>query len=223
MHGKVKVAGRVAGVALAAQAQLAAVADAGRDIDLQAGSRTAGRKRDLLGAAPAGFLEGDLDLGFDVGTAARTPAAEHTAEGVAPGLPAKTAVAGHAAEKRFEKVAVHSAAAEVLAVEIEVEILEARAAGELLAMLPVRAELVVHTALLVVLQDFVGLVYLLEPVLGGLVAGVEVRMIFAGKLLVGLRYLIFASRTLNAQQFVIILVFYSHFLSPEQRYPPYRY
>ena len=132
----------------------------------------------------------------------------------------------HAAHERilFEKLKANQEkiSSQALLSPISVR-LSPSAAGELLAMLPVRAELIVHAALLVVLEDFVGFVDLLELVFSGLVAGVQVGVILAGELFVRLRYLIFARRTLNAQQLVIILVFYSHFLSPEWRFPPYRY
>ena len=52
--------------------------------------------------------------------------------------------------------------------------------------LPVRAELVVELALLGVGQDRVGLVDVLEPLLGGLVARVPVRMVLARELAEGL-------------------------------------
>ena len=136
-------------------------------------------------------------------TAAKT--AEGT-EGI--GLTSEAAASTEIAEEGFEEVAVY-AAAEVLAIEIEVEILEARAAGELLAVLPVGAELIVHTALFVILEDFVGFVDVFELVLGGLVAGVEIGMVLAGELLVRLGYLFFAGRAFHAQQLIHLQYLFS--------------
>ena len=59
MDSEVKIARRVAGIAFSAQAELSAVAYAGGNVYLQAGGRSSGRERDLLGAAPASFLEGE--------------------------------------------------------------------------------------------------------------------------------------------------------------------
>ena len=72
MHGKVKIACRITGIALAAQAELAAVADTGGDGDLEAGSRDARAERDLLGTASASLFQCDVYFGLDVGTATRT-------------------------------------------------------------------------------------------------------------------------------------------------------
>ena len=72
MHGKVKIACRITGIALAAQAELAAVADTSGDGDLEAGSRAARAERDLLGTASASLFQRDVYFGLDVGTATRT-------------------------------------------------------------------------------------------------------------------------------------------------------
>jgi len=79
---------------------------------------------------------------------------------------------------------------------------------ELLALLPVRSELVIELPFLGVLQDFIGFVDFLEFLLSRLVAGIEVGMVFSGKLLVGPGYGRVIRATLNAKQFVIIFIGY---------------
>ena len=54
------------------------------------------------------------------------------------------------------------------------------------AVLGVEAVLIVHLALLGIAQDVVGFLDVLESLLGGLIAGIQIRMIFARKLPVGL-------------------------------------
>ena len=72
------------------------------------------------------------------------------------------------------------------------------------------AELVVHLLLLGIAQDVVGFLDLLEAVLGGLVARVDVRMVLARQLSVRLLYLFLGGGSLNAQDFVEILVSVRH-------------
>ena len=83
-----------------------------------------------------------------------------------------------------------------------------RIALELLALLPVRSELVIELPFLGVLQDFIGFVDFLEFFLSRLVAGIEVGMVFSGKLLVGFGYGRVIRATVNAKQFVIIFIGY---------------
>ena len=83
-----------------------------------------------------------------------------------------------------------------------------RIALELLALLPVRSELVIELPFLGVLQDFIGFVDFLEFFLSRLVAGIEVGMVFSGKLLVGFGYGCVIRATVNAKQFVLIFIGY---------------
>src|SRR4029077_13026218 len=75
----------------------------------------------------------------------------------------------------------------------------------LLVLLPARPELVVLLPLLRIAEDLVGLVDLLEPLLGRLVALVHVRVMFAGELAEGGPDLLLGSRPGNAQGRVVIL------------------
>ena len=65
-------------------------------------------------------------------------------------------------------------------------ILKARFALKLLAVLPVGAKLVVQFALFRVFEHFIGFVDFLKLLLCLLVAGIEVRVVFAGQLFVSL-------------------------------------
>ncbi len=74
------------------------------------------------------------------------------------------------------------------------------------------AELVIGLLLLRILQDLVGLIDLLELLLGCLrVIAIEVRMILAGHFLVGLFYLRLARALLDAKDFIVI-AFFAHAL-----------
>src|SRR6185503_14742719 len=84
--------------------------------------------------------------------------------------------------------------------------LPARRWREILAGLPVRAELVVGLALLRVGQDLVGLVGLLEPVLGALRL-VLVRMVLARELSVRALDVLRGSVAADTEDPVVILVF----------------
>src|SRR5690625_3780891 len=68
------------------------------------------------------------------------------------------------------------------------------------------AELVVEAALLFVVQDGVGLVDLLEPLLGGRIIGVAVRVIGSSQLAEGAAYLLLRGGPGYAQYVVIVLV-----------------
>ena len=79
-----------------------------------------------------------------------------------------------------------------------------RRAGK--AVLGIEAVLVVHLALLRVAQDVVGFLDVLEALLGGLVPGVQVGMILARELPVGLADLVRGGLARNAQRFVIVVL-----------------
>ena len=79
-------------------------------------------------------------------------------------------------------------------------------AAVLLVRLPVSAQLVVALALIRIGQDRVRLVGVLELLLGGLVAGVTVRMELARKAPIGLLDLGLGRRLGNAQDLVVVLV-----------------
>ena len=84
------------------------------------------------------------------------------------------------------------------------EIAEA-ARAEALARVEGRVAVLVVLRLLVgVAQDLIGLADLLEPLLAGLVAGVQVRMILLGQLAVGLADLVVRGALLQAQDLVVI-------------------
>ena len=167
-----------------------------------------GRLQVHAAAAAAGhFFQRQGQFGLHVTAATRLLLTE-TAERIT----AETAAAP--AEQGLEKVR-EACTVEVLAVEVEVHIFKARSALELLAMLPVGAELIVHTPLFRVFEHFVGFVDILEFVFGLLVARIQVRVVLAGQLLVGSGDLVRTGGTLHAQKFVIILVFYCHDALPQ--------
>ena len=107
---------------------------------------------------------------------------------------------------------------ETAAAEIKLKAAE-RIAAELLALLPVGAELVIHLPLLLVFENFVRLVYFLELFLGILIAGVVVRVVLHGKLAVCLFDLGIACALGYPQHFVIITLFLCHIHSPLQPLP----
>src|SRR4029077_15651664 len=71
--------------------------------------------------------------------------------------------------------------------------------------LGVEAKLIVHLPLFGVGENVVGFLNLLEFLFSGFIAGIQVRMIFAGKLSIGLANLFLSGLARHAQQFVIIL------------------
>ena len=77
-------------------------------------------------------------------------------------------------------------------------------AGE--AVLGVEAELVVHLPLLGVAEDVVGFLNVLEALLGGFVAGVEVGMVLARQLAVGLADIVRGGLARHPEGFVIIVL-----------------
>ena len=100
---------------------------------------------------------------------------------------------------------MHIAAVKALASETA-KASEAVEASELLALLPVGAKLIVELALFRILQNLVGFVDFLELLLGALVAGIEVRMVFFCKLLVSSGYRVLVCGTIHAQELVVILI-----------------
>ena len=87
-------------------------------------------------------------------------------------------------------------------------------AGRVVGVHSRKAELVVALALFRVGQDLVGLVDLLEFFLGGLVAGVVVRVVFQRQLTVGLLDLLVRGCLGYPQDLVIVTFFLCHFHSP---------
>src|ERR1035438_2755244 len=74
------------------------------------------------------------------------------------------------------------------------------------AVFGVEAELVVHGTLLGVAEHVVGFLDVLEAVLGGLVTGVEVRVVFASELAIGLADLLRVGFARYAEGFVVIVL-----------------
>lgn len=202
-------------VALPGKASLAPSFHPGGDIHFQGFGAVPALKRKTALAALHGVLKRDGNIGLDVAAPLGTGriAAERAA-----GAPALTA-----AEQGFEKVAepgaVKTLTAEFLPVEREARTAAVgvapaeRIAAELLALLPVGPELVIHLPLLLVFENFVRLVYFLELFLGFLVSGVEIRVVLAGELLEGFCDFILGSFAPHTQYFVIILIFDTHTLA----------
>ena len=145
---------------------------------------------EFLGDARADFFEREAYLHAHVAapvlllpaSAAETAKPSETAEDVA--------------EVAEDVVEVHAAGAET-----------SEAAGR--AVHACRAELVVAGTLVGVAQHVVGLCRLLELLLGFLVAGIAVRVVFDGHLLVGTLNLVGRGRTLHAE-YLIIVGFFCH-------------
>src|SRR5699024_1973350 len=167
---------------------------------------------DGLAAAVGGFLKGQDHAGLDVVTLARRigvgPAG--TAE---PAKAAKTAAAKDIAEKIPQ---VHTAEPAAKAAG------PAALLGCVVGVYAGKAELVVPLALFGVGQYVVGLVDLLELFLGLFVAGVQVRVVFLGKLAVCAFDLVVAGIFANAQDLVVI-TFFCHSITPfHSLFPPAR-
>src|SRR5918996_4533997 len=167
-------------------AALAARADGRRGARLRARPVTGGagrrqRHRDRHLGTLHRLVERHVHLGLEV------PAALG-----ARGARAAAGTAAHSAEQVREDVAhAAEAAAERAGVEAA-----ARAAED-------PAARVVRLALVRVGQDRVRLLHLLEALLGGLVAGVAVRVVLAGELAVGLLYLLVGGLAVDAQRPVL--------------------
>jgi hypothetical protein len=166
-HAEEEVAARAVSQpppAFAGEPDALSVAHAGWDGHLE---RAAVRELEPAASAPEGLLEGELELGLEVGTASAfaEPAAEARS-------------AGAAAEHLLEEVGDPREVREVAAVaEAEPNLLEAAAVGAaeasesrcaraVVTRLPVGAEPVVAPPLLGVAQHVVGLGDLLEALLG---------------------------------------------------------
>src|SRR5262249_18199550 len=96
-------------------------------------------------------------------------------------------------------------------IDVDAEVTDARAPGPgartaLGVAAPIGAERVVPAALLGVAQDLVRLVDLLEPLGGGLVPRVHVRMVLAGQPPVGLLDGLGVRALPDAENFVVSLV-----------------
>ena len=190
VHPDEEVAPRTAvsaGAALPRRAHPGAVVDARRDLHLDSAWPVRRAHVDCQRRAGVRLLEPDLGVAFDVRPA--------------PGHPAPSATGGRhirlATEELLEEVAERRAVAEhplellgghgpVAELIAAAEGVRSRLAGPLplLVLLPARTELVVLLALLGIAEDLVGLVDLLELVLGRLVALVHIGVMCAGDLLI---------------------------------------
>ena len=230
---EIQIAGRAAvraGFPFAGGAHARSVPHADRDPHVDAARVSSLLDRDAARGAVVRLLERELDLVLDVAPLLRT------GRPALPG-PRSLARPTAAAEERLEEVrerilvpeqlvhflfahgAVAAGTAHVdvpgAAARARTRAPERRAAGEALALLlrlvvhlPVRAELVVLAPLLRIAEHFVCLVDLLEPRLGGLVAGVDVRMVLARKLPIRLLQLFVGSRLRDAERLVVVLEFH---------------
>ena len=148
---------------------------------------------DVLLAAEGGLLEADVHGNAEVLAPAR---------GVGVG-PRGAAAEAEAAEQVAEDVAEVSESAEAIEAATEAGVgIEGR-----------MAVLVILGPLVLIGEDLIGLVDLLEALLGGLVAGMEVRMVLLGKLSVCFFYLIGACALLDAEH-LIVISFFCHLHSP---------
>jgi len=163
------------------------------------------------GGAPAERAENVLEAALTAATSAPPGARAALAEAAG-----AAAGPGRAAEQKLEEVA-EAAGREAAGPpaagsgpESEVELLLARRRPEILAGLPVRAERIVELALLGVFEDLVSLAHLLELLLGLFVVRIQVRVVLAGKLLVGLGDFLLGGLALDPDNVVVVLVFHAH-------------
>ena len=148
-------------------------------------------QRDIALNTAMRLLKGQCNFRFRIFTANR----ETLARASAP-----------AAEETLKEIA-ESALTARAAKEIAISRLRttpARRRPELLARLPVRPERVVALAFVAVRQNGVRFVDLLEFFFGGLVAGIDVGMMFAGELAVCRLDFIVGRRLRHAENFVVI-------------------
>ena len=126
------------------------------------------------------------------------------ASGAAEELLEEVAERGAVAEHALELVRRDRPVAEVL---VALERIGPRLSGALplLVLLPARPELVVLLPLFRIAEHLIGLVDLLESILGGLVALVNVGVMLAGKLPEGGADLLLGGRPRNAQDRVVVL------------------
>ncbi len=78
--------------------------------------------------------------------------------------------------------------------------------AELLSLLPVRPQLIVHLALLGILQHIIGFVDFLEFFFGIFVTRIQIRVVFSCKFLKGPGYGVLVSGSFHAKHFIIILI-----------------
>ena len=126
-----------------------------------------------------------------------------------------TGRAAKAAETAAKNIAeditqIHAACAEAAA---KATVAAAGLAGPIVGIDPGKAELVIALALIRVGKYIVGLVDLLELLLGGLIAGVQVGMVLFGQLAVGAFNLGIGGVFADSQHLVII-TFFSHRIYP---------
>ena len=141
----------------------------------------------LLFAAKGGLFKGQRDAGADIFALPGTVSPSGTAGGTA-------------AKEIVENAAqIHIEAAEPAAKSAA----EATACG-IVGVNSGKAVLVIPGAFVGIGQNLIGLAHFLELLLGFLIAGVQVGMIFLGQLSVGLLYFIVAGGFVNPQDFIII-------------------
>ena len=148
----------------------------------------------LLVTAKGCFLEGQLQPGYHIFTPA----------GIILG---RSSAAAAATEDITEDVAQITEVAETVSAAV------AAGAGAVVGIHSGMTELVIAGALLIVGQDFVGLTQFLELLLGGLVAGVPVRVILHGAFPVGLLYFISAGSLLDTQHLIVIAFVFCHMVT----------
>ena len=153
------------------------------------------------------FLEGDRDLCFVILSGARAAAAAVRSPAEATAQAAK-----QCAEKVAEITETVGAAAATTGI-VKPEILVPRRRSEVLTMLPRRAEGIVPFSLVRVLQDRVRFVDLLELFLSPGIL-IDVRMLPARQLAKRLGDLLTTRVARDTENLVVILVGYTHVISP---------
>jgi hypothetical protein len=163
-------------------------------------ARALSLKLDVTSSAVIGFLKGDLDRVLYVLTAP---------------WPARASSSTKAAKKVTEDIAkVSRLGAEVSEIVNGIaallgEVTEGTALpsrlSKLIAILPVLTELVIFLALLRIGKDLIGSIHLLEPGLGRLITGVNIRVMLAGQLSIGLLYLLLSSLSADTEKLIVIL------------------
>ena len=118
------------------------------------------------------------------------------------GPPLRLSPAKELAEEIPEVCAARAAEIESAKIEVSARVLLRRDGASAFG---IEAKLIVHLPFFGIRKDVVGFLNLLEFFFRGFVAGVQVRMILAGQLPIGLANLFLAGFAANAQKFVIIL------------------
>src|SRR6185312_13650446 len=152
------------------------------------------RHADLRLASFESFLERDLEIVAEIAAAIIRAAA--------------TAAAHHRAEHLLEDVGEAAGAAEAEIAAAATALFESG-----------MAEAVVSGALLIVLQDVIGLVNILEAVLGLFVARIAVGMILHGELTERLLDVVARGITPHAEQLIEVLFRHRNYLVPRLRTP----